>query len=134
MTVANATGRGFKGTHGNGTAVLFGLPPWSSAAADTYESDAIRNWNDNVYDLALTYDLPFFSPWNEMWDGTKNSNDAFVFKSTHTGDELHYNDDPGGTDAAQILLKAVRGGRSDEGNDVDRRHTRKRRRRRGVKG
>lgn len=103
---------------GNGSWVLFGLPPYSDGNADTYESDAVRNWNAELYESALAYDLRYASPWRFVWTGGKNGNDAYEFKSDYTVDGgLHYNTD-GANLAGQYLAWAIAGNTSNIGNEI----------------
>lgn len=101
---------------GNGSAVLFGLPPYSAdPAASAFDSTAVRNLNDQLFSLATEYSLGFVSPWAAMWDGTINANGAYVFNTDYTDDDLHYNT-TGADIAAALLEDAVGGERSNAGN------------------
>lgn len=94
---------------GNGSAALFGLPPYSDGNADTYESDAVKNWNAELLESAQAYSVGYANPWPSTWDGTKNGNDAYVFAAAYTGDGgLHYND-TGAELVALLLVRAANG-------------------------
>lgn len=85
-------------TDGNMVGVL-GLPPYSAEddpAQDEWESIAARLLNTELVNLGYA----FYNPFNDMWDGTTNASNMFVFNPLYTVDGgTHYN-----TTGANIVI------------------------------
>ena len=94
---------------GNGTAAIFGLPPYSHSGADEHKAQGVKNWNEQLSAAAVAYSVGFTSPWGYMFAGVINAENEPTFASEYTADAgLHYND-AGAAVAAAALVRSISG-------------------------